>query len=148
MPGMKLYTCMKLYTRKIREWEDEIYRWHSVVNSDKSHGSDNAKHHTSFLCCSSNFQHEKRVYSSHLTPQWSDMKSKARLQKQLLKECPPPIMPNCSVVSDSLRPQERQPARLLYPWDFPGKNIGVGCHFLVPEIFQTQGSNLHLLHCK
>ena len=29
---------------------------------------------------------------------------------------------------------------------FPGKNIGVGCHFLLQGIFATQGSNLHLLH--
>ena len=31
-------------------------------------------------------------------------------------------------------------------WDFPGKNTGVGCHFLFQELFWTQGSNLHLLH--
>ena len=31
------------------------------------------------------------------------------------------------------------------PWDFPGKNTGVGCHFLLQGIFLTQGSNLHLL---
>ena len=37
------------------------------------------------------------------------------------------------------------PARLLYPWDPPGKDIGVGCHFLLQEIFLTQGSNLGLL---
>ena len=35
--------------------------------------------------------------------------------------------------------------RLLCPWDFPGKNTGVGCHFLLQGIFLTQGSNLHLL---
>ena len=34
-----------------------------------------------------------------------------------------------------------QPARLLYPWDFPGKNTGVGCHALLQWIFPTQGSN-------
>ena len=28
----------------------------------------------------------------------------------------------------------------------PGKNAGVGCHFLLKGIFLTQGSNLHLLH--
>ena len=38
-----------------------------------------------------------------------------------------------------------QPARLLCPWSFPGKNTGVGCHFLFQGIFPTQGSNLHLL---
>ena len=35
-----------------------------------------------------------------------------------------------SVVSDSVRPQRRQPTRLPCPWDSPGKNTGVGCHFL------------------
>ena len=37
---------------------------------------------------------------------------------------------------------------LLHPWDFPGKSTGVGCHFLVQRIFQTQGSNPGLPHCK
>ena len=32
------------------------------------------------------------------------------------------------------------------PWNFPGKNTGVGCHFLLQRAFPTQGSNLHLLH--
>ena len=31
-------------------------------------------------------------------------------------------------------------------WDFPGKNIGVGCHFLLQGIFPTQGSNPGLLY--
>ena len=31
------------------------------------------------------------------------------------------------------------------PWNFPGKNTGVGCHFLLQGIFLTQGSNPHLL---
>ena len=34
-------------------------------------------------------------------------------------------------MSDSLRPHRLQPTRLLCPWDFPGKNIGVGCHCLL-----------------
>ena len=34
------------------------------------------------------------------------------------------------------------------PWDFPGKNAGVGCHSLLQEIFPTQGSNLGLQHCR
>ena len=33
-------------------------------------------------------------------------------------------------MSDSVRPQRRQPTRLPRPWDSPGKNTGVGCHFL------------------
>ena len=35
-----------------------------------------------------------------------------------------------SAVSDSVRPQRQQPTRLPRPWDSPGKNTGVGCHFL------------------
>ena len=51
-----------------------------------------------------------------------------------------------SVVSDSFRPQRLQPARLLCPWDSPGKNTGVGCHSLLQGTFPTQGSNPFLLH--
>ena len=40
------------------------------------------------------------------------------------------------------------PTRLLSPWDFPGKSIGVGCHFLLQGIFLTQGSNPGLRHCR
>ena len=36
-----------------------------------------------------------------------------------------------SVVSNSVQPHRRQPARLPRPWDSPGKNTGVGCHFLL-----------------
>ena len=39
--------------------------------------------------------------------------------------------PVASVVSDSLRPYGLKPARLLCPWNFPGKNAGVGCHALL-----------------
>jgi len=38
-------------------------------------------------------------------------------------------------------------ARLLCPWNSPGKNTGVGCHSLFQGIFPTHGSNLGLLHC-
>ena len=49
------------------------------------------------------------------------------------------LLPNCcccccqvaSVVSDSVRPRRWQPTRLPCPWDSPGKNTGVGCHFLL-----------------
>ena len=60
----------------------------------------------------------------------------------------------CSVVQSSLTvcdPINRSPPRLLCLWDSPGKNTGVGCHFLLQGIFPTQGSNpslLSLLHCR
>ena len=48
-------------------------------------------------------------------------------------------------MSDSLRPQGLQSSRLLCPWDFPGKNTGMGCHFLLQWILSTQGLNRCLL---
>ena len=36
-----------------------------------------------------------------------------------------------SVMSDFVRPHRRQPIRLPHLWDSPGKNTGVGCHFLL-----------------
>ena len=53
-----------------------------------------------------------------------------------------------SVVSDSLQHQGLYLSRLLFPWDFPGKNAGVGCHYLLQGIFLIQGLNQGLLHCR
>ena len=52
------------------------------------------------------------------------------------------------VVSDSWQPHGLRPARLLYPWNSPGKHTGVGCHFLLQGIFLTQGLNRGLLYWK
>ena len=64
----------------------------------------------------------------------------------------------CCLVAKSrltlLRPHGLKPARLLCPWNFPGKNSGVDSHFLLQWIFLTQGLNpyllskRHLLHCR
>ena len=50
-----------------------------------------------------------------------------------------------SVVSDSCDPWT---VRRLCPWNSPGNNTGVGCHFLLQGIFLTQGLNWGLLHCR
>ena len=41
-----------------------------------------------------------------------------------------------------------QPTSLLCPWASPGRNTGVGCHFLLQGIFPIEGSYLGLLHCR
>ena len=58
----------------------------------------------------------------------------------------------CSFVSNSLWLHGLWPTRLLCPWNFPGKNTGMGCHFFLHWILPTQGSNpsfleLSLKHC-
>ena len=50
------------------------------------------------------------------------------------------------VVSDSLWPHGLYSPPGSSPWDFPGKNTGVGYHFLLQGIFPTQRSKLCLLH--
>ena len=52
----------------------------------------------------------------------------------------------CSVTPNSLWPQGLYPTRILCPWNFPGKNTGVGYHFLLQGIFLSQGSDLHLMN--
>ena len=47
----------------------------------------------------------------------------------------------------TLQPHELKPVGLLCPWVFPGKNAGVGCHFLLQGIFLTQELNPGLPHC-
>ena len=53
-----------------------------------------------------------------------------------------------SVMSDSSQPHGLQLARLLCPWDSPGKNSGMDCRSFLQGIFPIQGSNSSLLHCR
>ena len=57
-----------------------------------------------------------------------------------------------SCVHAQLRPTLQlhglQPTRLLSPQDSQGKNTGLGSHSLLEGIFQTQGLNPGLLHCR
>ena len=55
------------------------------------------------------------------------------------------VTQSCPTLCD---PMDCSPTRLLCPWDSPGKNTGVGCHFLPQGIFPTQGWNLGLPHCR
>ena len=55
---------------------------------------------------------------------------------------------SCAVMSNSLGPHGLQSSRLLCPRDSPGKNTGMGCHFLLQEILLTHGSTLRLLQCR
>ena len=74
------------------------------------------------------------------------------LEKNILWKdtCTPMLIAACVVlsrlvVSDSLWSQGLQPAKLLCPWNFPGKNTTLGSHILLQGIFPTQGSNSCLL---
>ena len=53
------------------------------------------------------------------------------LHARILEWVAMPSASGSSVVADSVQPHRRQPTRLPHPWDSPGKNTGVGCHFLL-----------------
>ena len=57
----------------------------------------------------------------------------------------PVFILNRSIVSDSLQPHKLQPVRFLCPWNFPGKNTEVGCHFLLQDMESYRLSLSH--HC-
>ena len=51
------------------------------------------------------------------------------------------IMLRCSMMSDSLPPHRPHSSPPVSSVHFLGKTVGMGCHFLLQEIFLTQGSN-------
>ena len=68
------------------------------------------------------------LYSSYLlsAPLQSHVYFKLGKSPSTVSVCESSVV---SVVSDSVQPHRRQPTRLPCPWDSPGKNTGVGCHF-------------------
>ena len=93
-----------------------------------------------------------RYFSSSIDLQaWNFFSRHLRKWKYLehsWTECPV----SCKSEVAQLRPTLCDPwtvaHQLLCPWDSPGKNTGVGCHFLLQRIFLTQGSNPGLPHCR
>ena len=83
------------------------------------------------------------IYDSDWTI-WSDS---LRLYKLSIRETVKCESVSYSVVSDPLQSHRLQPTGLLCPRNSPGKNTGVGSHFLLQIIFPIQGLNLCLLHC-
>ena len=63
----------------------------------------------------------------------------------ICKYCLPFHVCECSVMSDFLLSHRLWSIRILCPWNFPGKNTGGSCHFLLQGIFLTQGLNPCLL---
>ena len=55
------------------------------------------------------------------------------------------VTQSCLILCD---PFGLEPARIVYPWNSPGKNTVVGCHALLQGISQTQESNPGLTHCR
>ena len=59
----------------------------------------------------------------------------------LIPESESEVAQSCQILCDLMD------GSLSRPWDFPDKNTGVGCHFLLQGIFPTEGLNPGVLHC-
>ena len=83
------------------------------------------------------------LYQCELNPQFNSISCKLIQQTQYLLRlviCKPySAMQWCLVVSGSLWPHGLYPARLFCPWNFPGKNTEMGCHFLIQGNFPIPG---------
>ena len=79
------------------------------------------------------------------------LEKKKQGEKRRVRCVRPCVLSHKVVSSHSLQPHGLKPTRLLCPWNSPGKNTGVGSHFLLQGIFPTQGLKPHLfclLHCR
>ena len=88
-------------------------------------------------------QHGQRILNRHFFPKGDIQVAKrstsvnynhqGNADQTTVKHHLPPVAAAAVTlaVSDSVRPHRRQPTRLPCPWDSPGKNTGVGCHFLL-----------------
>ena len=93
-----------------------------------------------FLVSIKHFFHHAAFYFAG----WIDVNYLAFYPKKVIGE-ESEVAQSCPILCN---PMNCSPTRLLHPWDFPGRNTGVGCHFLLQEIFPIQGLNLGLLHCR
>ena len=106
-----------------------------------SHSPTHQDFHPGLTVISHVFQIKRLPFSEFQFPHLSKVENHQRLLCCcccLVIQCPTPW-----------QPQGLQPTRLLCPWDFPGRNTGVGCRFLLQGIFSTQRLTpglLHLLH--
>ena len=105
--------------------------------------------------CSPPGSHDKGLHRKKAAEEVRVSASSARDSEGTLRleTDPPQLLAPLLLVSHRpcpalLGPHGLQPARLLCPWGFPGKNAGVGCHFLLLGISLTLGSNLHLQLCR
>ena len=78
-----------------------------------------------------------RIFSWPSTIYWKDYFCTTNFSDVLITKHEHWVVHESSVVCNSLWPHALQPTRLLSPWYFPGKDTGLGCHFLLQRIFLT-----------
>ena len=85
------------------------------------------------------------IYLRSLLQSYSSLLSSHDRPTHAVKKTVCSVTQSCPTLCN---PMDCSPQALIHPWDFPGKNTGVGCQSLLQGIFPTQGLNLQLLHCQ
>ena len=99
------------------------------------------------VCIHQSLQQPGHVSNLNIHQHWMDREEVVHICSGtvLLFSCQ--VVFNC-FASLTCKSHGLQLSKLLCPWDFPGKNTGVGCPFFLQGIFPTQRSNPSLLHCR
>ena len=129
--------------------EGEMVGWHHQLNGHEFEQTlGDSEGQRSLLCCnpwSGRVRHPLAAEQQQNSGYNSLCCKKRPCCSSILHMC---VCVSHSGMSNSLWLRVQKPARLLCPWDFPGKNTGVGYHFLLQGIFPTQELNPGLLHCR
>ena len=111
--------------------EDEMAGWHHRLNGHEFEWSPGVSDGQGGLACCSPWGCKESVTTERLN--WIEKPKYLIFIKFEILLC---VCVSCLVVSDSLWPTDCSlpGPRLLCPWNFPGRNTGVGCHYLSIEI--------------
>ena len=133
-PGLSAFTAQAGVQSLVGELRS--YKLCSKAKKSKKRQPQNGRKYLHIICLIRDLYleqlHNKKTNGPNLKNEqaiWPDISPKTC--KWLKSTCCCCCCWVASVVSDSVRPHRRQPTRLPRPWDSPGKNTGVGCHFLL-----------------
>ena len=111
----KLVTMLRRPNKRKENWQCGRKGYETVSNTEEGRGfmMYNFRIPMALWRCLSTYHFYNLMFGGYGVFQWPAAAAKS------LQLCP------------TLRPHRRQPTRLRCPWDSPGKNTGVGCHFLL-----------------
>ena len=139
VPEKNIYFCSIDYAKAF-DWVDHNKLWKILQDME-------IPDHLTCLLRNMYVGHEATVRTERGTTDWFQI-GKGVHQACILSPCLFNLYADCcccccitSVVCDSVQPHRQQPTRFPRPWDSPGKNTRMGCHFLLQGVFPTQGWN-------
>ena len=128
--------------KRRRGRQREMVGWHHRLNGHESeHALGDGEGQGSLACCSPWGRRVGSEWAAQSSSSWASLGLGKPTQACIPQALSVPL---CGRFVLSLSPQSHREVVM----DFLGKNTGVGCHFLLQEIFPTQGLNPGLPHCR